>query len=216
MRISPEEVAYWYFRLNGFLTIPNFIVHPDEPGNQSTDIDLLGIRFPYREELMGDPMEDDEIFSRVNDKPHLVIAEAKKGRCNINNALNAENLHRVLRAVGIVPLNRANEIANLVFEHGQYSSEQFQVSLFCLGSSSDPNIEGGRPGLVWVQWDHILSFMFRRFERYRSRKADHTQWDDVGKFLWSAAALNRDAERFINFIKTSWDVNEAAYKHRQP
>lgn len=24
-----EEVANWFFRLNGFLSIPNFIVHPD-------------------------------------------------------------------------------------------------------------------------------------------------------------------------------------------
>jgi len=30
IRIDPENFAYWYLRLNGFLTITNFVVHPDE------------------------------------------------------------------------------------------------------------------------------------------------------------------------------------------
>jgi len=29
LRIDPEDLAYWYFRLNGFLAIKNFVVHPD-------------------------------------------------------------------------------------------------------------------------------------------------------------------------------------------
>lgn len=32
---SPERLAYWYFRLNGFLTTENFVVHP-EPRRKST------------------------------------------------------------------------------------------------------------------------------------------------------------------------------------
>ena len=28
-RLNPEKVAYWYFRLNGFLQIENFVVHPE-------------------------------------------------------------------------------------------------------------------------------------------------------------------------------------------
>lgn len=32
--LMPEEVAYWYFRLNGFLQIENFVVHPTGGGGQ--------------------------------------------------------------------------------------------------------------------------------------------------------------------------------------
>jgi len=55
--ISPEKVAYWFFRLNGCLTLVNFVVHPDlirrdEPRSQWTDVDILAIRFPHRKELL--------------------------------------------------------------------------------------------------------------------------------------------------------------------
>jgi hypothetical protein len=41
-RLHPEKVAYWYFRLNGFFQIENFVVHPRGRGSQRTDADLLG------------------------------------------------------------------------------------------------------------------------------------------------------------------------------
>jgi hypothetical protein len=46
-----EEIAYWYFRLNGFLTIPSFVLYPVQRGPQRTDADLLGVRFPHRGEF---------------------------------------------------------------------------------------------------------------------------------------------------------------------
>ena len=62
--LDPEKVAYWYFRLNGFLQIENFVVHPKNRGGQLTDADLLAVRFPHRaERLYDDPndiMPDDE------------------------------------------------------------------------------------------------------------------------------------------------------------
>jgi hypothetical protein len=33
-RLDPEKVAYWYFRLNGFLQIENFVVHPERRGRK--------------------------------------------------------------------------------------------------------------------------------------------------------------------------------------
>jgi type I restriction enzyme, R subunit len=35
--LAPEMVAYWYFRLNGFLQIENFIVHPERRGGKLTE-----------------------------------------------------------------------------------------------------------------------------------------------------------------------------------
>ena len=63
--ISSERLAYWYFRLNGFLQIENFIVHPENRGSQRTDADLLGVRFRHRVERAfdgGKTMEDDAIL----------------------------------------------------------------------------------------------------------------------------------------------------------
>ena len=57
--LTPERLAYWYFRLNGFLTTENFIVHPDRGPNQRTDADLLAVRFAHRKENLVRPMTDD-------------------------------------------------------------------------------------------------------------------------------------------------------------
>jgi hypothetical protein len=57
--LPTEKVAYWFFRLNGCMTIENFVVHPDFGGSQRTDADILGIRLPYRSEGLRDsPMPD--------------------------------------------------------------------------------------------------------------------------------------------------------------
>ena len=37
--LDPEKVAYWYFRLNGYFQIENFVVHPPGRGGQRTDAD---------------------------------------------------------------------------------------------------------------------------------------------------------------------------------
>jgi len=36
LNIASEKVAYWYFRLNGFLTDVNFIIHSETGGGQRT------------------------------------------------------------------------------------------------------------------------------------------------------------------------------------
>jgi hypothetical protein len=74
------KIAYWYFRLNGFLTIENFVVHPKvgEQQSQRTEADLCGVRFPNRREM---DMDDDKPFQRKSAKPLFVIAEvASAGR----------------------------------------------------------------------------------------------------------------------------------------
>jgi len=79
MNIKSEKLAYWYLRLNGFLTIENFIVHPDDRGCQRTDVDILGVRFPNRSELFYYPMEDDNRLLSLSNKTLFILAEVKKG-----------------------------------------------------------------------------------------------------------------------------------------
>lgn len=208
MQCTPEEVGYWYLRLNGFLTTANFIVHPDEAGNQLTDIDILGIRFAHRAELLRDPMQDDPVFSAVaGNKPFIIIGEIKTGQCEINQSLrNSDKIHRVLRAIGVFPQNEAQDIARIISQQGNYSSNDYFVSLCSLGNDENPNLTRVLPGTLQITWAQVLSFIYRRFERYRSRKADHDQWDRVGQLLWNAAAQIRNEGKFIRFIQTLWRV----------
>lgn len=81
-RFSPEKVAYWYFRLNGFLQIENFVVHPSSRGGQRTDADLLAVRFPYRaERLIDNPndimIDDERCLALSNDLVDVAIVEVQ-------------------------------------------------------------------------------------------------------------------------------------------
>src|ERR1035438_1103189 len=97
--MKPEDVAAWYFRLNGFFTITNFVLHPSRRGPQRTEADIVGIRFPHRAEFPDGPGGDDPEFARCRDKPYFVIAESTISPCKLNGPWTdpgKENIHAVL------------------------------------------------------------------------------------------------------------------------
>lgn len=108
-----EEIAEWYFRLNGFFLIPGFVVHPDAPRpTPRTEADLLGVRLKGSTEGVWHQksshserqknnkffsMDDDRIFinaARVGTVArHLVaMVEVKAGRCKINGPWSDRNI----------------------------------------------------------------------------------------------------------------------------
>ena len=44
--LNPEKVAYWYLRLNGFLQIEDFYVHPDGKGVREPMLTFWPFGFP--------------------------------------------------------------------------------------------------------------------------------------------------------------------------
>jgi hypothetical protein len=130
--LDPEKVAYWYFRLNGFLQIENFVVHPERRGGQRTDADLLAVRFPYRaERLFDDPddiMADDEHrLALSRDLIDVVIVEVKTNQpCTLNGPWtrqDQQNVHRVLAAIGCLPPVCINESALDIYRAGIHVSD---------------------------------------------------------------------------------------------
>ena len=70
-----EEVAQWYFRLNGFMSIPGFVVHPDQPRNFArTDADLLGVRFPFSSEILDNKNMGSGLWSNVGNCSTILLS----------------------------------------------------------------------------------------------------------------------------------------------
>ena len=95
---TPERLAYWYLRLNGFLQLEDFVIHPDRGAEQCIDADLLGIRLKYRFELLEEPMEDDPPVADCQSLCNVIIGEVKRGRCGLNGPWTnreALNINRV-------------------------------------------------------------------------------------------------------------------------
>src|SRR5260370_18148761 len=79
-----DDLAYWYLRMNGCLTVRNFVLHPKSPkDSQLTDADVVAVRFPGFE--FDDTDADDALFSAASE-PILLVAEVKGGNqeCSLN------------------------------------------------------------------------------------------------------------------------------------
>ena len=204
--LDPEKVAYWYFRLNGFLQIENFVVHPQRHGSQRTDADLLAVRFPYRaERLFDDPqdiMSDDEAgLSLSADQIEVVIAEVKTNQpCTLNGPWTREdhqNVHRVLAAIGCLPPDHIGKAASDIYKTGIHNSELgLRVRLVAVGASRNDDLGATYPEVTQLVWPEMLAFIWDRFRTFRRQKTQVDQWDKQGRLLKRIADGSRDAQEF--------------------
>lgn len=200
-KIGSEKLAYWYLRLNGFLTITNFVVHPDFGRSQRTDVDILGCRFPYRQELLENSMLDDESVILSYNKTTIVIAEVKRRVCNLNGPWTKpemQNMHRVLHALGAFPDQEISVVANLLYKNGIYENNTHLITLLCFGAQKNPEIGKKYPAVPQILWNDVLAFIFNRFKRYMMQKSMHPQWDDDGRLLWDMAVNCLSEKEYIN------------------
>jgi hypothetical protein len=204
MHIDAERLAYWYLRLNGFLTTVNFVVHPDTGSDQRTDVDLLGVRFPYRAENLLNPMKDDEAFSRLGEKTLVVFVEVKAGAMQLNGPWTQEekdNMSRVLRAVGPLPPAESDLASRALYSSGGYRNQLYHVCIVCMGDRNSDEIQTSHPDVLQITWRQALTFIHRRFRGYRNQKRSHGQWDEDGRNLWDAAQAKRNVEEFVSSVR---------------
>ena len=199
--MTAEELAYWYFRLNGFLTIQNFIVHDEKKANQRTDVDILGVRFPFRSEI---GMEDDVRFTQYSAKPLYIITEVKTGLCNLNGPWTSpdkENMQRVLKSLGPLKESLIANASELLYKQGFYEDVECRVSLICVGKDENNKLEFDYPDVPQVLFKEILVFIWTRFKKFHEQKKVNQQWDKAGQDLWQCYDLNRhNKQEFVNTV----------------
>ena len=204
MQIKTDDLAYWFFRLNGFLSIVNFVVHTDRRGETGTDADVLGVRFPYRAELFERSMPDYREFTKITSRPYIAIAEVKRGLCNLNGPWTSperRNIHRVLRAIGALPVEDVDFVAEKLYEQGCYKNANHFISLICLGENINPEVRNRYPLVPQILWSDIKSFIYQRFRNYRNVKSWHQHWDMSGHNLWNWFENSKDEQNFISGIE---------------
>lgn len=204
--INPEKVAYWYFRLNGFFQIENFVVHPTRRGSQRTDADLLAVRFPFRAERMfddpNDIMADDvQRLALSCDLIDVVIAEVKTNQpCTLNGPWtqqDRQNVHRVLAAIGCLSPDRIEAAAADIYRAGFYRDDALRIRLVAVGRGRSQDIAMEYPEVTQLVWSEMLTFIWDRFHRYRQQKTQVDQWDSEGLKIKRLADQSGDAADFI-------------------
>lgn len=201
--LTPERIAYWFFRLNGCLTIVNFVVHPDNRGSQRTDADILAVRFPYREEL---DMKDHDLFIGDSSKIFIGIVEVKQGLCNLNGPWtnqNNGNINRVLKSIGAFKEDEIENVASQLYKKTFYSKDNFIVRLIAVGKTTNEDLTIRYPELKQLTYKNdLLPFIYDRLRKYRNQKADHSQWDEAGKELFNKVKDSKSKEKFIREISS--------------
>lgn len=185
---STENIAYWFFRINGCLNLVNFLVHHERRGHTGTDVDILAARFPFRRELemSNRPMVDHPVFDS-DGRIDLIIGEVKTGLCDLNGPWtdpDRQNMHRVLYAVGAFPEHRVPQVAHALYYDQVYEDDGYRVRLFAVGQRKNPRLS---KAVVQLTWKEMLSFIHQRFTVYEDLKAQHEQWDPTGKTLFRKA-----------------------------
>lgn len=183
MGVKHNAVALWYLRLNGFLTVQNFVLHPEKGGSAKTDADIVGIRFPHRMEFT--PDADDGRFNQHAKVPYFIVAESTVGQCKINGPWkNMESFVDVLRSFGPIPESRIRGIADAWAKKGAYSNDAIDCCLLFFGKEKNRELTERYPLAEQVIWDEICEFFHRRFSTYRKVKSDHESWGRIGNGLW--------------------------------
>jgi hypothetical protein len=207
--LDPEKVAYWYFRLNGFLQIENFVVHPQRRGGQRTDADLLAVRFPYRaERLYDDPndvmADDEQRLALSRELTDVLIVEVKTNQvCTLNGPwtrLESQNVHRVLAAIGCLPPGRIDGAATDIYRDGIYTTGTgLRIRLVAVGRERSRDLASQYPNVTQLIWPELLAFIWDQFRTYRNQKTQVDQWDAVGRKI-KRFADQSDREGFLEEV----------------
>ena len=225
--IRVENIANWYFRLNGFLSIPSCIIHLDknEAGRvragdnriAKTEADLIGVRFQGSNEKIDfkGKLSDDTCLLGIDDLPESTIAlfilvEVKSGVCRMNGPWSKrenKNMQRVIRRLGFSPDDEVETVAIAMYTNGKWKDEKFVFQYICVGGRKSPELTESYPDLIQIDWDDIGKFLCKRFTQASDEKIPsgkiHEQWPDFGQKYgrWFVNNRQRSEETSVCAVK---------------
>jgi hypothetical protein len=188
-----EDIASWYFRLNGFPTIPGFVVHPDQHRRfPRTEADIIGVRFPFSREFISTrQMVDDPLLTsidRAGRRTVFVLVEAKADLCDINGPWSDrrdENVHRVICRLGFSDESLVNDISSQVYDSARWENDHYVLQYVCVGARKNDGRQRKFSDLLQIDWSEIARFLWGRFGNFPEKLPDgwpiHAQWPDFGR-----------------------------------
>ena len=166
-----ELLATWYLRLNGYFTVPDFVVHKDyrnRPGG--TDADVLAVRFPHSCEYQRRfEFDHDPGLVTCGDKIDFIVCEVKKGRCDLNETWlmkERQNVEYAIRWMGLENDDaKISQIANEMYSTGicESASNGSSVRFVAIGSTENPGLKQHLPRVTQIPHAAVIEFLRRRF-----------------------------------------------------
>lgn len=189
-----ETLAYWYLRLNGFIPMRNFVLHPsvDATDKNSADSDLLAVRFPHvYEEIGGQPDDWDITWNKWGlqlEKEIIgLIVEVKTspeiGPGQVSNAFSGMRLQQAIHRMGMFE----SENVSLLVE-GLMQKSFVKEGSYCVGKMLFSHRKGDN---LWMNmtFEDTVKFIQKRMKNYSQDKRRARMFfpdELVQYFAWKA------------------------------
>ena len=169
-----EEISYWYFRLNGFFPLVNFVVHRTEEIKHSTDIDLLAVRFPNVYEAVGGQSNDwdSKLLNQFDNDAILgALCEVKTGNYDVKSLFKVESVKYALPRFGFKPTleEDAKELEKSKMITFSHNSQKYQIAKILVSNKQNQE----ELHFIHFQLSDIVKFISDRIKRYKDKK-----WQD--------------------------------------
>lgn len=170
MRNFAEEIAYLYFRLNGFFLLDNYVTHAGESENRShADSDLLGIRTNKVYEDAGLRTSFDvhvKLRHILGDCEFTgLICEVKGGDSN-DWTLSENKLLPCIRRIGLLDQFETVFAIHELRERNIYTSYDKTRRIIKIVATNNPNQDEIANRWFHLTLDEMLAFIERRARRY--------------------------------------------------
>jgi hypothetical protein len=164
-----EDLAYWYFRLNGFFPITDFVIHREGDILYPSDSDILAIRLPHAYEDIGGKYDDydDRLFGQI-DKNRIIglMCEVKTGDYDRSRLFPDNNVRCSFKRLGLIPYDRIDEDVQARLQQPILEIENDR--LFCkILISSIPCKDDH---FISMELNDIEEFIINRIRRYPQEK----------------------------------------------
>lgn len=195
-----ETTAYWYFRLNGFFPIVNFVQHgvaitrrPSSKGTGekpsigrrvNSDADVLAVRFPHVVEDVGGQSDDwdSDRFEQWgwDYRNHVVavICQVKTGewkKRELETAFARERLEYAIKRFGIFPDGDSFQLSSELYDQSSVSRDKITISKVLVSPceyTPSPTSESGLEleHCCRIGVEDALQFVLARLDKYRKQK----------------------------------------------
>lgn len=167
MKNFAEEIAYWYFRLNGFFLLENYVSHKSETDSSSyADNDLIGIRPKNVTEIIGllNPADTchelKKIIPDIGTKTIGIICEVKGGNTK-TTTLNPTKLKSCINRLGLL---ETGDIRN-AYKELTFSSK-FEGDNFSIHKIFTPISNSAIPHWDKIAINTMIDFLKSRINIY--------------------------------------------------
>ncbi|MBL7773917.1 MAG: hypothetical protein JNM95_13715 [Chitinophagaceae bacterium] len=175
MKNYAEEIAYLYFRLNGFFLLENYITNKEEyTGRNHTDTDLLGIKTPYVTEEIGLNNIND-IDTRLREIVHPdfyigLICEVKGGE-EANWQLAVDKMNPCVKRLGLIPPENTAEAVYSLDRTNQYTLSGSPIQIIKVLATDNTGLSADM-GMLWniIPLENMVNFIKDRMDRYDSKR----------------------------------------------